>query len=232
MKLKQTIKILSALLVTSILPSKAMACSTDAYLGSMCVFAGNFTIRTWAKAEGQLLSIAQNSALFSLLGTMYGGDGRTTFGLPDLRGRSAIGSGNGPGLPNYNVGQRGGSPTVTLSIANMPSHNHVVTTNVVSTADTSGSSAILRALAGNATTNTPTGNVLANSPRRENIYSSAAPSVDMSTSAVDLTLNIAVDSTATNTVSNNGGSQAFSVQNPYLAVTWLIALQGVYPSRN
>lgn len=88
----------------------------------------NFAPRNWAKCQGQLLPISSNSALFSLLGTIYGGDGRTTFALPDLRGRVAIGEGSGPGLPNYRIGQRGGQATTTLSTANLPSHHHSVAT--------------------------------------------------------------------------------------------------------
>jgi len=201
-------------------------------IAGMCAFGGNFAIRGWAKADGQLLAISQNTALFSLLGTTYGGDGRTTFGLPDLRGRAAISAGQGPGLPNYRLGQKGGVTTVVLSVANMPTHTHPVTTIVNSTADTSESSAILRALAGNANTNSPIDNVLANSPRREDIYSTSTPTVDMSSDAIDLTLSIAVNSSATSTASNMGGGQSFSVQSPYLAIQWLIALQGVFPSRS
>lgn len=87
-------------------------------------FAGNFAPRSWATCSGQLLAISQNSALFSLLGTTYGGDGRTSFGLPDLRGRVAIGAGQGPGLSNYRLGQRGGLEVVTLNVLQIPSHTH------------------------------------------------------------------------------------------------------------
>ena len=98
----------------------------DAFTGSIVGFGFNFAPRGWAQCDGQLLAISQNSALFSLLGTMYGGDGRTTFGLPDLRGRTAIGAGNGPGLAGRTQGQKGGLQSVTLSIANLPSHTHAM----------------------------------------------------------------------------------------------------------
>ncbi|RNC88494.1 MAG: phage tail protein [Winogradskyella sp.] len=91
------------------------------------MFAGNFAPAGWAKCEGQLLSIAQNQALFSILGITYGGDGQTTFGLPDLRGRAPIHAGQGPGLPNYPLGQQGGAVDFTITTANMPSHSHTVT---------------------------------------------------------------------------------------------------------
>ena len=99
----------------------------DPMLASIMIFAGNFAPRGWAFCDGQLLAISANSALFSLLGTTYGGDGRTTFGLPDLRGRAAIGPRHGPGLSNYALGQRGGVETVTLNITQIPSHTHLAT---------------------------------------------------------------------------------------------------------
>lgn len=102
----------------------------DPFIGQIQAFGFNFAPRGWAKCEGQLISIAENNALFALLGTMYGGDGRTTFGLPDLRGRSIVGVGNGPGLGNIVQGARGGSESVTLTTNNLPSHNHAVSVSV------------------------------------------------------------------------------------------------------
>lgn len=90
------------------------------FLGQIMLFAGNFAPRGWAFCKGQLLPIAQNTALFSILGTTYGGDGRTTFGLPDLQGRKAISQGHGPGLPTYALGQKGGNPTTVLLAQNLP----------------------------------------------------------------------------------------------------------------
>ncbi len=90
------------------------------FLGQIIAFGGNFAPRGWAKCEGQLLAINQNQALFSILGTTYGGDGRTTFGLPDLRGRSMVGPGTGPGLSPVQLGQRGGTQTTTLNATNIP----------------------------------------------------------------------------------------------------------------
>ena len=98
----------------------------DPFIGEIIMFAGNFAPRGWALCDGQLLSIAQNSALFSILGTTYGGDGRTTFGLPDLRGRVAVHEGTGPGLPNIRLGQKGGAVNHTLTQGQLPPHTHTV----------------------------------------------------------------------------------------------------------
>jgi len=96
----------------------------EPFLGEIIMFGGNFAPRGWALCDGQLLPIAQNTALFSILGTTYGGDGRTTFGLPELRGRAPIHAGHGPGLSDVRLGQKGGLETVTLTQAQMPAHNH------------------------------------------------------------------------------------------------------------
>ena len=98
----------------------------EGFIGEIRMFGGNFAPRTWALCDGQLLPISQNPALFSILGTTYGGDGRTTFGLPDLRGRVPMHPGNGPGLSSRRLGEKGGSETNTLTVAQMPSHNHTV----------------------------------------------------------------------------------------------------------
>lgn len=98
----------------------------EGFLGEIKMFGGNFAPRTWAFCEGQLLAIASNQALFSILGTIYGGDGRTTFALPDFRGRVSIHRGSGPGLPSYSQGQKGGTATTTLSVSNLPVHNHTI----------------------------------------------------------------------------------------------------------
>ena len=97
------------------------------FIGQIMIFGGNFAPRGWAFCQGQLLPIAQNTALFSILGTTYGGDGRTTFGLPDMQGRAVISPGNGPGLPSYRLGEKGGVQDTYLTTLNLPQHNHVVT---------------------------------------------------------------------------------------------------------
>jgi microcystin-dependent protein len=112
----------------------------DAFLAEVKMFAGNFAPRGWAKCEGQLLPISQNTALFSLLGTIYGGDGRSTFALPDLRGRVPVGVGNGSGLPTVSQGARFGNATTTLNSTNLPQHTHQAygVTEVGSSSDPSG----------------------------------------------------------------------------------------------
>ena len=96
----------------------------EPFIGEIRMFAGNFAPRSWAFCDGQLLAVSQNDALFSLLGTIYGGDGRTTFGLPDLRGRVPIHMGQGPGLPSYPIGRKSGQEQVTLTTAQLPAHSH------------------------------------------------------------------------------------------------------------
>ncbi len=108
----------------------------EGFIGQIILFAGNFAPRTWAFCEGQLLLIAQNSALFSILGTTYGGDGENTFALPDLRGRAAIAPGNGPGLTSYRLGEKTGSETINLTTANVPSHAHTTSVKAASEGDT------------------------------------------------------------------------------------------------
>ena len=97
---------------------------SEPFVGEIRMFAGNFAPRGWAFCDGQLLAVSQNDALFSLLGTIYGGDGRTTFGLPDLRGRIPIHAGNGPGLSDRRLGSKSGSENVTLTTNQIPSHTH------------------------------------------------------------------------------------------------------------
>ncbi len=176
----------------------------EGYLAQIIMFAGDFAPKFWAYCAGQLLSIAQNTALFSLLGTTYGGNGQTTFGLPDLRGRVAVGTGQGPGLPNISLGQASGTPTTTLIISNMPAHNHTATTSVaVSSVNTTSEEAA--------------GNILAN--QAQNFYAPAA------------TANGSLGGITT-TVGVTGGNQPVSIMQPYLGMNFVICLQGLYPSRN
>lgn len=120
----------------------------DPFIGEIVMFGGNFAPRAWAFCNGQLLAISQNTALFSILGTTYGGDGRTTFALPDLRGRSAVHPGTGPGLSTIKLGQRGGNEYHTLNVLEMPNHSHSGAIKVSSAAgddDVPGSNASIGA---------------------------------------------------------------------------------------
>lgn len=178
----------------------------DFYIGQIILFAGNFAIQSFATCEGQLLSISQNSALFSILGTTYGGDGRTTFGLPDLRGRLAIHSGNGsagPGLTPRPLGQRSGQENVTLITTQLPSHNHPATFQVAVNN-------------GDGEENLVSGQVISNHTQAFNEDSVAGQFLG-GTSA---------------TVSNNGGGQSHTNMQPWLALNYQITLFGVFPSRN
>ena len=186
---------------------------TQPVLAEIRLFAGNFAPRSWALCQGQLLSIAQNQALFSLLGTIYGGDGRTTFALPDLRGRVAISPGTGPGLSPRSQGSRSGTENEMLNVNQIPSHNHVATNNMQFR---------VRAASGSANTNEPTDNVLADSGAA-NIYAGAG--------SADEKLG-GVSSSGAITVVNNGSNQAHNNMMPYLSLNFIICTQGLFPSRN
>lgn len=215
--MKQQIKLLlvTALLCLTFNDAKAQQ---EGFLGEVKMFAGNFAPRGWAFCDGQLLPISQNSALFSILGTMYGGDGRTTFALPDLRGRVAMGVGNGPGLQDYRQGSRGGSEFKTLNITEMPSHNHLATV--------SGITATINVNEEDGTAKDPNGKYIGIS-EVTGIYNSDVP--DGTTKMGAETISVTGGNVS---VANNGGNQAFDNRQPYLAIRYIICLQGVFPSRN
>ncbi len=187
----------------------------DPFFGMIQAFGFNFAPRGWATCFGQIMSISQNSALFALLGTTYGGDGQVTFGLPDLRGRVMIGMGQGPGLSYYVQGQMSGTENATLIVQNMPSHTHAATVSGSATLKASSSTGVARVPAGR-------NNVLSASDG-SNIYGATAP---------DTNLNTGNGSAITVTNAVTGGNQAFSIIQPYLAVNISIALEGIFPSRN
>ena len=174
----------------------------DPYLGEVTMFAGNFAPRGWAFCDGQLLPISQYSALFSILGTIYGGDGRTTFALPDLRGRFPIGPGNGPGLSSYREGEKGGAETHTLTIAEMPNHGH---------------SPRIHAETANGDKASPVGRMLAGTAAM--IYADPNPNDNLEMASESIT------------ESNVGGGQSVYQINPFLSIHFIIALQGTFPSR-
>lgn len=194
----------------------------DPMLGEVRIFAGNFAPRGWAFCEGQLLPVSQNSALFSLIGCTYGGDCRTTFALPDLRGRVATGVGNGPGLQPITWGQRGSIDYATLSVSQMPSHTHNATT--------SGSSSIALS-ATPAVNETPAaGDVPAAAQFGNGL---GATKVKAYGPATDLVSGGPINSgTQTISVQPTGGSQSFDNRHPFLGVRYIIALQGYFPSRS
>lgn len=201
----------------------AAAASPDPLLGSISMFGGNFAPRGWAFCDGQLLPISSNSALFSILGTTYGGDGRTTFALPDLRGRVPIHPGTGPGLSNRRLGERGGVESVTLSEAQLPAHSHTAS------ADVDGSFSLpVSSDPGDATT--PDGNVLA---AQESVRGNVPiPPIYSTTATPDGSMAITGSPTGAVTVDDTGGSGAHTNVQPYLGVNYIIALQGLFPSRS
>lgn len=171
---------------------------SEPFIAEIKIFAGNFAPRSYAFCDGQLLPISQNTALFSLIGTTYGGDGRTTTALPNLQGRAPMHAGRGPGLSSRKLGQKSGAETVTLSELQMPNHNHTV-----------------EARPSSASTSTPTNNFFANLTGA-NMYSSSTSSM------VNMQAGL---------LQNAGGGQPHNNMQPFLAMNFIIALQGIYPSR-
>jgi microcystin-dependent protein len=180
-------------------------------IGEIRMFAGNFAPRNWAFCANQLLAISQNTALFSILGTTYGGNGTTTFALPDFRGRVAVGTGQGPGLTNVVLGELAGSSSTTLTIPNMPAHNHTATLNA-STVKATTQGPVAGAALGRAQDSTGTIAPLIYTPV------SSSPNVALDPASV--------------AVGVNGGSQPFSNLQPYLGMNYIICLFGIFPSRD
>ena len=173
---------------------------SEPFIAEIRIFAGNFAPRGWAFCNGQLLPVAQNTALFSLIGTTYGGDGRTTTALPNLQGRAPMHPGSGPGLTSRRLGHRGGVETVTLTQDQMPNHDHT-----------------LQAALSQGGVSTPAGNTLSRSTG-DLVYQSDTTSN---------TANMAVQA-----ISATGGGQAHNNMQPFLAMNFIIALVGLYPSRS
>jgi microcystin-dependent protein len=174
-------------------------------IGVITCFASNFAPRFWAFCNGQLLQISQNTALFSILGTTYGGNGQTTFALPDLRGRVPVSQGQGPGLSNYFLGQVSGTETVTLLTQNLPPHVHTGPANFQ-----------LQASSDDGADPTPNDGF----PSRFTGAYAAATNASM----------LAPDYTGT--INNAGASQPVPIRSPFLGMNYIICLTGVFPSRN
>lgn len=181
----------------------------EPYLANVTVFAGNFAPRSWMFCQGQLLSIAEYTALYALIGTTYGGDGSVTFALPDLRSRVALGCGQGIGLSNYYIGEAAGSESSVLTTAQMPMHNHTMVTFT----------GIPGANSGAGTSNDPNGKVPAQATGSSN-YNSTGSGVTLGNSAISTITTMA------------GASNPVSIISPYLAMNYIIAVEGIFPSRN
>jgi len=176
----------------------------EPFIGQIIMFGGNFAPRGWAFCNGQLLAISQNQALFSILGTTYGGDGRTTFGLPDLRGRVAMHPGTGPGLTPRRPGEKTGVEAVTLTANEIPSHTHPATVNAVAPAGTS---------------NDASNNFWADDAGVSSATYHAGPAnIKMNADAVQ--------------IDSAGGNQSHTNLQPSQCVNFIISLQGIFPSRS
>jgi microcystin-dependent protein len=186
------------------------------FLSMLLLWPCNFAPMGWQLCAGQLLAISQNSALFSLIGTYYGGDGVTTFALPDFRGRVPVGAGQGPGRSPYVIGQTGGTETTTLTINQMPAHSHAVSLSITVSASNA-----------QATTSVP---AAGNSLAAPYDILNANPIAGYNTSAPNTAINVGAGSVSGQTAAT-GGSQPFSILQPFLVVNYIIALQGVFPSR-
>jgi microcystin-dependent protein len=223
----------------------------EVFIGTIMPVGFNFAPRGWALCNGQLLSIAQNTALFSLLGTTYGGNGQTTFALPDLRGRTAVGMGQGPGLGNVVQGQVWGSEnttavvngagSVTIDAAHLPKHTHPVSvagnqlsaSSTLNVTTTVGTATPLEGMA--------LGSGGAGGPGSANIYvgGGVTPNVALNASSVTTKLSGQID-TATGENTGSGApipvpvtaTGQVSVVQPSLGINYVIALEGIYPSRN
>jgi len=183
----------------------------DPFIGQIMMFGGNFAPRGWALCNGQLLAISANSALFSILGTTYGGDGRTTFGLPDLRGRSPMHVGAGPGLSPITWGGKGGAEVHTLTVGQMPNHIH----------DGSALKGTLACNEEDGTTDDPQGMSIG-------VAASGTPYNNEPNDKVMKANDVSVSGST----GPQGGGQSFNIRNPYLGTNFVIALQGIYPSRS
>lgn len=171
----------------------------DPFLAEIRMFAGTFPPKGWAFCNGQLLSISQNTALFSLLGTTYGGNGISNFALPNLQGCAPMHWGQGPGLSPRVLGESGGEATVTLLATEMPAHSHAVNCD-----------------SGPGSQTSPANNVWAGSARGRPPFYADSPNTTLGANAVGLA----------------GGGQPHNNRSPYLAVNFIIALQGIFPARS
>jgi microcystin-dependent protein len=198
----------------------------DVFTGMIASFGFSFAPVHWSTCSGQLLAIAQFQALYSLLGTSYGGDARSVFGLPDLRGRTPIGQGQGPGLTDRIMGQAMGTETVTMTAANLPPHTHTATFSP------SGGGTAFQILAsqnpGNKTV-PAAGDYLAKTVAG---LDDAKSYTDTPGTTVPLGGVSGGGGSGVVTVDNTGGGLAMPNMQPYLVINWCIAVQGLYPQRN
>ncbi|WDE11296.1 phage tail protein [Thalassomonas haliotis] len=207
------------------------------FIGGIINFGGNFAPRDWAFCDGQLIAINQNQALFAILGTTWGGDGRTTFALPDMRSRCPIGAGRGAGLTNINQGQQTGTETVTMQLAQMPLHGHDATfTGTGGGPSALTATATVNAFDGTAAETSPSAHYWSTPKSGISALASYGTTANttMAADAVDVAIagNGGGITGGTVAVNNNGGGQPFSIMQPTLGMQYIICLQGLFPSRN
>jgi microcystin-dependent protein len=194
----------------------------DEFIGAIKAFGFNFPPKGWAFCDGQILPISQNQALFALLNNTFGGDGRTTFALPDLRGRSIVHAGTGTDLSQVKWGEKGGNETATLTLANLPSHSHQLVSGLaaIHTVTTISTGA------GPAINETDGGKLpFTSGGTAPNIFSEQG-------SYTDIVGGIASHSKVSGTTSNAGYNNSFGIRDPYLGVYTSICLYGVFPPRD
>ncbi len=200
----------SALMAGAVMPMNASAADGECMMGEITLFAGSYAPRGYAFAQGQIVRISENQALFSILGNTYGGDGRTIFALPDLRGRVPVGVGAAPGLTPHPLGEMGGYEATRLTVEQMPAHTH---------------EASLQAIASNGDKSDPKGNMLATvvkpGGRKPDVYngysSSRSNPVEMSSQSIE--------------VGTAGGTTPVSLMQPYTGLNYIICVEGIYPQR-
>ncbi|MEM5552837.1 tail fiber protein [Pseudoalteromonas neustonica] len=203
--------------------------ATEPFIGTLTAFGGTFTIKNWGMCWGQMQAISENTALFSLLGSTFGGDARTTFGLPDLRGRSPVGHGAMPGGFNYNLGIKMGSERISLDTSQIPSHIH--------TADFSPSGGgsdvvgVLQVATNDANTKIPDSSTYLATNSSQAYFKPGLQAASL-TSIEGLTVSGGGTSGGTVTIGSTGSSSPINIMNPVLPMNWQIALQGIYPSRS
>lgn len=212
----QSLMATAAVLTVALTQGGAAWAGADPFVGEISLVGFNFAPIGWAECNGQTMSIAQNTALFSLLGTMYGGNGTQTFALPDLRGRVAIHNSS-----TYIQGQTGGSATATLTVANLPAHTHTASTVVT----ISGLANASPAIGSEAAAEAPAGNSDGDHAIHSLQYGTTAPAVTMTADRPSPTAK------ATTTIGSTGGGQSFSIMQPYLVLNYIISLQGIFPAR-
>ncbi|WP_105167637.1 phage tail protein [Pseudoalteromonas sp. T1lg23B] len=201
--------------------------ATEPFIGSMMPFGGSFVIERWTMCLGQLQAISENTALFSLLGTIYGGDARTTFGIPDLRGRSPVGQGPMPGGLDYRQGIKLGKERVTLDIVHMPAHNHMA---VFEPSGSTSASGKFEVATNEATATTPSTDTYLAANASAAYFKPGFVGANL-VEIPGLTIEGGGSEGGTVTVGNTGNSLPVDIINPILPINWLMALMGIYPSR-